>query len=95
MYQQFRRCYEPAKGSPETQAGSRGIAPLQRLADHALDGRIKRRAEEAIASLREGRTRSEQSRLMREDLDKVRDDNKRLQERLDKLEALSRARDGS
>jgi aminopeptidase N len=58
------------------------------MADHAVDGRVRRRAEEAIEALRRGKSRSEESRLMREDLDNLRDENKRLRERLDKLDAI-------
>lgn len=70
------------------EAGAIGV--LRRLSDHELDGRIRRRAEQAMAALREGRSRSEESRLMRDEMDKLREEGKRLQERLDKLEAQAK-----
>jgi len=77
-------------GALEEIGDSRAIAPLRRLADRDLDGRIQRRARAAAASISEGRNRTEQDTRMREDLDKLRDENKKLQQRLEKLEALAR-----
>jgi aminopeptidase N len=68
----------------------RAIPALRRLADRDLDGRVKRHANDAIASIGEGRTRVEEGQRLREDLDKLRDDNKKLQERLEKIEAMTR-----
>jgi aminopeptidase N len=74
-------------GAFEDLRESKAISVLGRMADRAVDGRLRRRAEEAIEALRRGKSRSEESRLMREDLDNLRDENKRLRERLDKLDA--------
>ncbi|HEY6394396.1 MAG TPA: DUF3458 domain-containing protein, partial [Candidatus Binataceae bacterium] len=53
----------------------RALGALRRLQDRDLDGRIQRRASDAIASISEGRTRIEEGNRMREDLDKIRDEN--------------------
>src|SRR5271163_714586 len=68
----------------------RAVPALWRLADRDLDGRIQRHANDAIASISEGRSRIEEGQRLREDLDKLSDDNKKLQERLEKVEALAR-----
>ncbi len=65
------------------------IAPLRRLLDRDLDGRIRRRAQSAIDSLLAGRTRIEEGNRLRTEMDKLREDNRKLKERLDKLEAAN------
>jgi aminopeptidase N len=80
-------------GAFEEIGDHRALGPLNRLADRDLDGRIQRRARSAIAALSEGRNRTEHDARVREDLDKLRDDNKKLQQRLEKLETLAKARD--
>ena len=76
-------------GAFEEIGDPRALEPLHRLADRDLDGRVQRRARTAIAAINEGRNRTEQEKRMREDLDKLRDENKRLQQRIEKLEALA------
>ncbi|HEY6417483.1 MAG TPA: DUF3458 domain-containing protein [Candidatus Binataceae bacterium] len=78
-------------GAFEELADPRAIPALRRLADRELDGRIQRRANEAIAAISEGRSRVEEGQRLREDIDKLRDENKKLQDRLEKLEAASKA----
>jgi aminopeptidase N len=65
------------------------VAPLRRLLDRDLDGRIKRRTQDAIDSLLAGRNRIEEGNRLRSDMDKIRDENRKLKERLDKLEAAA------
>ncbi len=72
---------------------ARGIAPMRRLAERDLDGRIQRRAREAVAILGEGKSHIEEGNHLRDDMDKLREQNRKLQERLEKLEALSRPRE--
>jgi aminopeptidase N len=69
---------------------SRAIGTLERIGERALDGRLRRRAEEAVAALRRGRSRSEETRLLRDDLEKMREENRKLKERLERLEALAK-----
>ena len=80
-------------GAFEEIADAQGIAPMSRLAERDLDGRIQRRAREAVALLSEGKSHIEEGDRLRDDLDKLREQNKKLQERLDKLEALSRPKE--
>ncbi|MGO9450222.1 MAG: DUF3458 domain-containing protein [Candidatus Binataceae bacterium] len=80
-------------GAFEEIGDTRALAPLQRLADRDLDGRIQRRARSAITAISEGRSRSEQDARLREDIDKLRDENKKLQDRLEKLETLSKPKE--
>jgi aminopeptidase N len=76
-------------GSFEEIGDRRAIPALRRLADRELDGRIQRRANEAITAIVEGRTRLEEGTRLREEVEKLRDENKNFKERLDKLEALA------
>ncbi len=80
-------------GAFEEIGDARAIEALRRLADRELDGRIQRRANDAIAAIGEGRTRIEEGQRLREDIEKLREDNKKLQERLEKLEAMGREKD--
>ena len=67
-------------------------APLSRLREHDLDGRVQRRAQEAIDAIVQGRSRVEEGARLREQMDKMREDSVNLRERLDKLEASARAK---
>jgi aminopeptidase N len=60
---------------------------LQRLAEQELDGRIRRRARTAIESIKAGRGRSDEIASLRHDVDGLRDENRQLRDRLDRLEA--------
>ena len=63
---------------------------LNRLAERDLDGRIQRRARAAATTISEGRNRTEQDTRTREELDKLREENKKLQQRIEKLEAVEK-----
>ncbi|HVN28260.1 MAG TPA: DUF3458 domain-containing protein, partial [Candidatus Binataceae bacterium] len=65
------------------------VESLRRLLDRDLDGRIHRRTQHAIDSIIAGRTRIEEGNRLRSEMDKLREDNRKLKERLDKLEATS------
>jgi aminopeptidase N len=65
---------------------ARAVPHLEAIAARDLDGRIVRRAREAARDLREGRQRSDEVRGLREDLDRLREDNRALRDRLDRLE---------
>ncbi len=69
-----------------------GTAPMRRLADRDLDGRIRRRANDAVQRLMEGRSHIEEGNRLRDDMDKLRDENRKLVERLNRLEALANPR---
>jgi aminopeptidase N len=74
-------------GAFEEIGAAEGLGPVRRLLERDLDGRIKRRAQEAIDSIIAGRSRIEEGKRMRDEMDKIRDENRKLRERLDKLEA--------
>lgn len=64
---------------------------LQSLADQTLDGRVRRRAEEAIQTV-QGKIGSEPAlKKLREELDKMKKENQDLRSRLETLEAKSKS----
>jgi HEAT repeat protein len=65
----------------------KAVAELSRTVDRDLEGRVIRAAREAIIRLREGADKGEEIRKLREDLDKLSEENRSLKDRLDKLEA--------
>ncbi|MBM2825940.1 MAG: hypothetical protein HW403_4 [Dehalococcoidia bacterium] len=76
-----------AIGALEFMKVDRALPALGRLVVRDLDGRVQRRAREALARIRQGRDRADDVRKVQEDLDKMRDENRKLQDRLDSLEA--------
>jgi aminopeptidase N len=60
---------------------------LDRMAERELDGRAVRAAREAALALRKRGETPEQVQGLREDLEKLRAENQRLKERLERLEA--------
>jgi aminopeptidase N len=63
------------------------IGTLERVAERDVDERIRRNAREALRSLREGRDREDELRQLRERLDSLAEENRKLRDRLDKVEA--------
>jgi aminopeptidase N len=76
-------------GAFEEIGDARGLPAVRRLAERDLDGRVQRRANEAVGVISEGRSHIEEGQRLREDMDKLRDDNRKLRDRLDKLEAAA------
>jgi aminopeptidase N len=66
---------------------TRAIADLSRARDRDLDGRVIRAAREASRRISEGADKDEEVRRLREDFDKLGEDNRALKDRLEKLEA--------
>ncbi|HEY7849414.1 MAG TPA: M1 family aminopeptidase [Ktedonobacterales bacterium] len=66
----------------------RAIPALQRLVTGSPDERVVRTAREAIAEIQRGDSARDEARQLRADLDTLREDNRKLRERLDALEAL-------
>jgi aminopeptidase N len=64
-----------------------GAAPLSRLAERDLDGRVRRVAREAQRDLRDRLAKGRESTAVREDLDKLQKELRELRERLAALEA--------
>ncbi len=71
----------------ESLGDGKAVGALEEQAHRELDGRSKRRMREAAASLREGAKGKEEARRLRDDFEKLTEDNKGLRDRLDKLEA--------
>jgi len=69
-------------------ADKRFLGALDRLAENAFDGRLRREAAVAAARIRESQKTPAQVTGLRSDLDALREDHRQLQE---KLEAISRA----
>jgi aminopeptidase N len=64
---------------------------LQSLAEQTLDGRVRRRAEEAIQTV-QGKIGSEPAlKKLREEFDKIKKENQELRSRLETLEAKSKS----
>jgi aminopeptidase N len=59
------------------------IPALEALAARALDGRLRRRAREAVRDLRDGRQTAEEREALREELDRLRTRLIALEERMD------------
>ena len=71
----------------DTLASDKALPELRALESSELDGRVKRRAREVVARIKEGKTRSEEVRKLRDEVERVQEENKELRSRLDKLEA--------
>jgi aminopeptidase N len=69
----------------------RAIPAIQRYIDRALDSRGVRIAREALAAIRRGQTRDQETRRLRTDLDEMREESRKLRERLAALEAQAEA----
>jgi hypothetical protein len=69
----------------------RALPAIQRYIDHATDSRGVRVAREAAAAIRRGQTRDQETRRLRTDVDEMREDGRKLRERLAALEARTEA----
>ncbi|BAQ66566.1 M1 family metallopeptidase [Geminocystis sp. NIES-3709] len=67
---------------------SQAIALLTNLADTTPDGRVKRRAEEAINQLNSKLSSDKTLKNLQQEVDKLKEENQDLQSRLAKLEAV-------
>jgi aminopeptidase N len=65
---------------------SSAVPAISKAADKELDGRIKRQFREAIARIRASRTSDDELKRLSDDLDKLREENRLLRERVDRLE---------
>jgi aminopeptidase N len=66
---------------------TKALPDLDRAVQSALDGRVARTARIAAKRIRESGDRSEDARKLREDVDKLTDENRTLKDRLDAIEA--------
>jgi aminopeptidase N len=65
----------------------RAVGLLQTLASQAPDKRVRQRAEETVTSLQKKLSSDKAVKSLRDDLNKLKDENTQLQSRLAKLEA--------
>ena len=68
------------------------VPVLKNLADNETDGRIKRRAEDAVEALFESARKPKEMKAIRSDLDDLVKENKALRERVDVIEKTDKAR---
>ncbi|MGK7943937.1 MAG: M1 family aminopeptidase [Microcystaceae cyanobacterium] len=73
-----------ALGQMET---AKAVSILQSLADQTPDGRVRRKAEEAMGKVRKKLGSDKELKSLREDLDQLKQENQQLKSRLAKLEA--------
>lgn len=71
----------------ETIGDARLLPGLERLADQAFDGRLRRDAMEAVLRIRKGLKVPAQVKILRDDINELREQQRRLQE---KIEAIAR-----
>jgi aminopeptidase N len=76
-----------AIAAAESLGDARLLPALDRLAQRGVDGRLRRNAAEAAMRIRRGAKVPAQVRLLRDDIDELREEQRRLQE---KIEALAR-----
>ncbi|MCK6528089.1 HEAT repeat domain-containing protein [Myxococcota bacterium] len=69
------------------EAGDPAAIPALERKRGERDGRLKQMAEEAIAAIRDGQRQPEALESLRRDLDGLREENRKLRERLDKVES--------
>jgi aminopeptidase N len=74
-----------------TYGATRAIPALEALVDRELESRVVRAARVTLQSLREGRGHDEALRRLRGDLDELREENRKLRDRLSALEARAGA----
>ena len=79
-------------GAFEEIGDASAVEALRRLLDRELDGRIRRRTQNAIDAILAGRSRIEEGNRLRSEMDKLREDSRKLKERLDKLEAVNQSK---
>jgi aminopeptidase N len=68
----------------------KAIAVLSDLAEHTLDGRVRRRAEEAVQKVQKNVGSDKAIGQLRRELDKIKKENQELKSRLENLEAKAK-----
>ncbi|HEY7270714.1 MAG TPA: aminopeptidase, partial [Dehalococcoidia bacterium] len=81
------RCQTAAIDALKDIKDPKALPHLQRIADRELDGRVVRMARDAVQKIRQGQDKGEEMKKLREEVDKLADENRALRDRLDKLEA--------
>ena len=65
----------------------KAVGPLEQMINRELDARVRRNAKEAIAGIRDEIKPKQEVKKLQEDVDKLREDNRSLTDRLDKMES--------
>ncbi len=65
----------------------RAIAPLERAASHEFESRSERNMRTAVSALHSGGSSDEQLKDLRQNLDRLREENRKLQDQMSALEA--------
>jgi aminopeptidase N len=89
------RCRVQVPKALETLGDAAAITALERARARDLDGRVRRRAAEAIRKLEKGKSKEEELRRLRDDLEKVREETRELRDRLARLEIATKAAPGA
>ncbi len=76
-----------ALGTMET---SRAIGILQSLADHTPDGRVRRRAQEAVQQVQKAIGKDKAVEKLSQEVDELKKTNQELKSRLEALEAKAK-----
>ncbi len=79
-----------AAGSLAELKAMSAIPVLSKSAERELDGRIRRVMRESIAKIRASRTSDDEIKRLSEDVDKLREENRLLRERIDRLELATK-----
>ena len=81
------RSQDAAIAALEELKATKALPHLERTAQRALDGRTVRAARLAAQSIRRGADKGDELKKLREEFDKLADENRGLKDRLDKLES--------
>jgi aminopeptidase N len=76
----------------EAAGDPRALGPLSRAAETDVDGRARRMAREAMRAIRHGQDRATREGRLRKDVDTLREESRKLKDRLERLETLVEAR---
>ena len=82
------RARSSAVGALQEIKDEKAVRALSARIPRELDGRVVRRCREAIGAIRQGKDRGDDVRKLRDDLDKLQEENRKLTSRLDKLESM-------
>ncbi len=71
---------------------TKAIPELEKLSERTTSNAVRRRAKEATIKLQEGLERSKEFQHLREDVDKLREENRSLRNKLEEIESRMKAR---
>jgi aminopeptidase N len=89
------RAQASAINALQTLKATSALSHIDRTAQRALDGRIVRTARLAAQSIRSSADKGDEMKKLREEVDKLSDENRSLKDRLDKIEARFSSSNGA